>query len=79
MIDGLALLTLEEVLPGMAYLKLICPERGQPLLDYFDTTYVSGKYKATQPGEMTIRMRRNPPRFPPKVWNMHNATMTGDP
>ena len=79
MIDGLALLPLDKVLTGMEHLKTICPESGHSLLEYFDITYVSGKYKATQPGPMTIRMRRNAPRFPPKVWNMHSATVEGDP
>jgi len=58
----------------MDLLRRIMPLLAQPLIDYFDLTYVSG---AVTSGNGTRR-----PRFPPSVWNdditVNNADRTDD-
>ena len=54
----------------------------EPLLDYFDATYVSGTYRPIRrPGEngeaCTVRFRKIPPVFSPGLWNVHEATLAG--
>ena len=46
MINGLALLPVGDVKEGMEYLMDNPVPLSEQLLDYFDTTYVSGAYKA---------------------------------
>lgn len=41
----------------------------QALLSYFQTTYI---YRINRNGN------RNPPLFPPKLWNVYEQTLTGD-
>ena len=41
-IDALAFLPLHEVSEGMTYLRESAPEESTPLLEYFDTNYVTG-------------------------------------
>ena len=65
------------------------PERVEKLrclVEYFDRVYVNGTFKSVQPKKKatttqdTIRpllLRRVPPRYPPAVWNVHNATIEG--
>lgn len=87
--DGLAFLPLDDVAAGMAYLRGCVPtgsglEAVSDLLDYFDTTYVTGAVRRIQrPAQndriQTIRIRRIPPLFPPAVWNVHEATLCGSP
>jgi len=59
---------------GMDLLRRIMPLLAQPLIDYFDLTYISG---AVTSGNGTRR-----PRFPPSVWNdditVNNADRTDD-
>ena len=83
MLDGLAFLPLDEVNNGMHFLKANTPEGLEDLVQYFDSTYVSGSYRRIQPppaqpdGPLpAIRVRRAPPLFPPTVWNVHEATIT---
>ena len=80
MIDGLAFLPPDQVANGMLHLRNVVPDEAVPLLDYFDTTYVTGRFRrgAAQPNGV-IRVRRLPPAFPPASWNVHEATVTGDP
>jgi hypothetical protein len=66
MIDGLAFLPVDKVLDGMNYLKEICPEHLKPILEYFDSTYVTGT---------TRRNRIVPPIYPPEKWNVYEATI----
>lgn len=76
MIDGLAFLPISLVHAGM--LNSITTEQAQPLLDYFDSTYVSGKYinkKSSIRGKIT--MRRIPPMFPPEQWNVFDIIVNG--
>ena len=42
-LDALAFLPLWEVHEGMQYIKQTMPEAAEPLVDYFDRTYVSGR------------------------------------
>jgi hypothetical protein len=51
------------------------PEAAQ-LLDYFDSTYISGKLRQQNPAqnqEVSLVLTRNPPMFPPAIWNVHDA------
>ena len=77
---GLAFLPPDQVANGMLHLRNVVPDEAVPLLDYFDTTYVTGRFRrrAAQPNGV-IRVGRLPPAFPPASWNVHEATVTGDP
>ena len=82
MIDGLSFLPEDDVHAGMMYLKDHVPTDLEPLLDYFDATYVSGTYRPIRrPGEngeaCTVRFRKIPPVFSPGLWNVHEATLAG--
>ena len=70
-------------LPGMAYLRSNVPAGLEELLSYFDNTYVSGTCRAIrcppsrrEPSAPRIRIRRQPPLFPPETWNVFNATVS---
>ena len=78
MIDGLAFLPVTKVPDGYSHLQNICPPEGQELLDYVGTTYVNGSFKPALIGDVTMRVRRVPVPFPPQVWNVHEATLTGN-
>ena len=49
-------------------LQTICPSNLKPLLKYFDMTYVSGSNR---------NIRKIPPLYPPKKWNVFEATISG--
>jgi hypothetical protein len=80
------------VLPFYQYLILpmvfIClehcpddPPEAAELLDYFDSTYISGRLRQQNPGQnqaVRLVLTRNPPMFPPAIWNVHDATVNGD-
>lgn len=68
MLDGLAFLPEHDVNEGMIFLRSIMPAAAADLVSYFDETYVSGSVRGS---------RRLVPRFPPSVWNVHAATLTG--
>ena len=77
MLDGLAFLPINDVAEDMTFLKGQIPEGAEPLVEYFDHTYVTGSLQRVQrpgQGEM-IRIRRRPPTFPPELWNVHDLTM----
>ena len=48
MLDGLAFLPVGDVPAGLAKLKEDIPEGLEPLVDYFDATYISGTYRSVQ-------------------------------
>ena len=86
MMDGLAFLPLDDVEDGMAYLKaeVVGLPFLLPLLTYFDSTYVSGPCRSVQNASanrpttrsvLSLRLRRQPPLFPPKIWNVHETTV----
>jgi len=71
MLDGLAFLPLHLVGDdGMRHLRDNVPDELETVVDYFDSNYVSGPFRAVQ-SEGRLRFRRTPPRFPPNVWNNH--------
>lgn len=78
-IDASAFLPPHDVSDGMRYLKGIASEEEQKLIiDYFECTYVTGTYKMVPlPSINSFWLRRIPPAFPPKLWNVHNATVQG--
>ena len=81
--DGLAFLPQDRVQHGMQYLKDHTPEWLEPLVEYFDSTYVNGTYRRVQgqvqpDGQLPpLRVRRTPPQFPIHCWNIHEATLEG--
>ena len=89
MLDGLAFLPLDKVTEGMLVIRNCIPikshDKLQELVDYFDTTYVSGPFRRVQlpPARSdtvaaSVRLRRLAPLFAPAVWNVHEATLTGE-
>lgn len=77
MIDGLAFLPINDVAAGMAFLKTRTPEAAEPIITYFDETYVTGTYRNVGRVNENPRLRRIPPRFPPELWNVHDITLQG--
>ena len=65
------------------YLHENIPDGFEPLLQYFDNTYVSGSYRQIQPPQRPdetippIRIRRKPPMFATSIWNVHTITLEG--
>ena len=84
MLDGLAFLPVPELTNGITLLRTLCPDdppEVEDLLDYFDTTYVSGvlrQQNVVQNQAARLVFRRNPPMFLPAIWNVHDATVNGD-
>ncbi|XP_041369007.1 uncharacterized protein LOC121383200 [Gigantopelta aegis] len=83
MLDGLAFLPVNDVPEGMTYLRDNTPDGLEPLLVYFDSTYVSGSYRRIQPPQRSdgsvppLCMRRIPPAYAPSIWNVHTITLKG--
>ena len=83
MLDGLTFLPEDDVAEGMTYARENIPDGFEPLLQYFDNTYVSGSYRQIQPPQRPdgtippIRIRRKPPMFAPSIWNVHTITLEG--
>ena len=79
MLDALALLPTQDVCRGMAYVQDNFPDEGEALIKYFDATYVTGSFRRVQQPNRPLILRRIAPRFPPSLWNVHDATVNGDP
>ena len=83
MLDGLAFLPIADLPEGIAYIRSVIteePAETEELVDYFETTYVTGTYRPVQRnGEQRLTMRRVPPMFPPSIWSVHSATVDNDP
>ncbi|XP_064619545.1 uncharacterized protein LOC135482961 [Lineus longissimus] len=79
MLEGLAFLPLEDVEDGMTHIRRIAPAVANDLIDYFDTTYVTGPYRNVRAPDGAIHLRRGQSTFPPKLWNVHETTLGGDP
>ena len=84
--DALAFLPTADLQEGIAHIRSITPCKpveSEDLVDYFDTTYVSGNYRPVlqqNPNQQPqLTMRRVPPMFQSSVWSVHNATMEGNP
>ena len=71
MLDGLAFLPVADIVPGMAYLRTIVPAAAQPVVDYFDETYVNGR--------VVNQQRQLAPQFPPELWSVHDETLNNYP
>ena len=74
MIDSLAFLPVDDLPRAMGFLKDTCPPELEDLLDYFDTTYVSGSYKRINRAEK-MKLKKIPPLFAPEVWNVFDTTL----
>ncbi|KAF0729731.1 MULE domain-containing protein [Aphis craccivora] len=80
MIDSLAFLPLNKVKEVMEYLKRNIPNEADDLLIYFETYYVNGAYKRVGNAagvNVSVRLRRLQPMFPPNTWNVHDTTLHG--
>ena len=75
-LDGLALLPPADVRLGMASLALESPDYFQPMIRYFDENYVTGSINVHQTETMRLMLDVIPPRYPIKLWNVHDATIT---
>ncbi|CAN7991483.1 unnamed protein product, partial [Ixodes hexagonus] len=78
MMNGLAFLPLDDIARGIEFLRTTAPPEAEDLLDYFDSTYVTGTFRRVLTRNGTVRLRRCAPEFPPRIWNMHVATMIDD-
>ena len=57
-------------------MKNISPDNTEDLLTYFDQNYVNGTERI---GRNKRNRNRIPPKFPPHLWNVREATINGDP
>jgi len=84
-IDGLAFLPIDDIPEGVMYICHNTAHGAEDLVDYFDQTYVTGTFRrAGVPqecldGVAIVHMRRVPLRYPPALWNVHQATLDGEP
>ncbi|XP_076061379.1 uncharacterized protein LOC143037146 [Oratosquilla oratoria] len=85
-LDALAFLPTEDVHEGMKHLRSTMPNEAAALVEYFDSTYVSGQLHHQRrvtptPGRVIqpVRLRRTPPMFLLERWNQHHATLNNEP
>jgi hypothetical protein len=84
MMEGLAFLPVPDLTNVSHLLRTLCPAdppEAAELLDYFDSTYISGRLIQHNPAQnqaVRLVLRRSPPMFPPVIWNVHDATVNGD-
>ena len=82
-LDGLAFLPNAKVQEAFESLRGTAPDIANPIVDYISNTYVNGTYGRANVqlanGDVGIRMRRMPPRFPIELWNVHDATLSDGP
>lgn len=73
MLDGLAFLKMDDVPEGMDFIRQNVPDGLDDLVDYFDSTYVTGSYRRVRgpAADGPVRIRRVPPRFPALIWNVN--------
>jgi len=63
----------------MTFLRSAVPDGLEPLLDYFGATYVTGTYRyITREIPARSILRRTPLLYPVNMWNVHDATMSGE-
>ena len=83
-LDALAFLPIEDIPEGITYICTITPIDAEGLVDYFDQRYVTGTFRRAgiprngPDGGALLHMRRVPPRYPPALWNVHQATLDGE-
>lgn len=52
----------------------------EDLVDYFDATYITGVRQAVRMPNGVMRINvANAPAFPPRVWNVREATLHQNP
>jgi len=79
-IDALAFLPVDEVTDCMSHLKDTAPEEAETLLEYFDSTNVSGQLRPWHHHDgLRLNFRRTPPTLLHYQWNMHEVTMANQP
>ena len=83
-LDGLAFLPLDDVVAGFDELRANAPPSSEDLIQHFAHTYVVGRYRradapAANGNDVRMRMVRIPPRYPPELWNVHDATLNDEP
>jgi hypothetical protein len=84
MMAGLAFLSVPDLTNGIHLLRSLCPydpPEAAELLDYFDSTYISGRLRQQNQAQneaVSLVLTRSPPMFPPAIWNVHDATTNGD-
>ena len=78
-LDGLAFLSIAEVLAGLNHLLQNTPDDAEGLVDYFSKTYVTGTFRHVQQarGQVGVNLQRVPPRFPPELWTFTKRLSTG--
>ncbi len=59
----------------MTALRGEAPDNRTCLVDYFNANYVSGTLISVMAPNGNMRFRRTAPRFPPPLWNVHEATI----
>jgi hypothetical protein len=75
MMDGLAFLPVPDLTIGIHLLRTLCPDdppEAAELLDYFDSTYISGRLRQQNPAQnqaVCLVLPHSPPMFPPAIWN----------
>ena len=80
MMDGLAFLPVPDLTNGIHLLRTLCPDdppEAAELLDYFDSTYISGRLRQQNPAQnhaVRLVLTRSPPIFSPAIWNVHDAS-----
>ena len=78
--DGLAFLSVLDLTNGIHLLRTLCPDdppEAAELLDYFDSIYISGRFRQQNPAVRLV-LTRSPSMFSPAIWNVHDATVNGD-
>ena len=80
-LDDLAFLPTDDIPEGMMYIRGNTAPGAEGLVNYFDQTYVTGTlHRAGVPRDglgaaPIVRMRRVPPRYPPALWNLNQASL----
>ena len=76
MVDAIAFLPVHDVALGVAYLKNIASNDDEKaIIDYFDSSYVSGTYRIVPNNNFRVRLRRNSALFTPELWNVNVITI----
>ena len=84
MMEGFAFLPVSDLTNGIHLLRTLCPDdppEADELLDYFDSTSISGRLRQQNPAqnqEVRLVLRRSPPMLPPVIWNVHDVKVNGD-
>ena len=72
---------LDNVFRGMMHIQGITPDipGSEDLVNYFDCTYVTGTFRPIDAPDNINRIQCIPPRFPPRVWNLHENLLDVNP